>query len=141
MSYPLFLVLWMQRPCHSCFICLEKYFFHKILAYQKKVVSLQPQIARLAFAESEISTKLKGYLARVVRDRSAKPGTAVRVRQVPHKPADFSAGFFVCCGMGIHRGLMVVLKRLGLLFQLVFVPKNAIFVPKAKTKIWISYNK
>ncbi len=26
---------------------------------------------------------LKRYLARVVRDRSAKPGTAVRVRQVP----------------------------------------------------------
>ena len=100
-----------------------------------------PQIARLAFAESEISTKLKGYLARVVRDRSAKPGTAVRVRQVPQKPADFSADFFVYGGMEILRGLMDVLKRLALLFQLVFVPKNAIIVPKAKTKIWISYNK
>ena len=29
--------------------------------------------------------EVKGYLARVVRDRSAKPGTAVRVRQVPQK--------------------------------------------------------
>ncbi len=38
--------------------------------------------------------KVKGYLARVVRDRSAKPGTAVRVRQVPHQAHQFLAGFF-----------------------------------------------
>ena len=37
---------------------------------QKKAVPLQP-ISKL------------WYLARAVRDRSAKPGTAVRIRQVP----------------------------------------------------------
>ena len=34
------------------------------------------------------------YLARAVRDRSAKPGTAVRIRQVPPKAA-WKSGFFV----------------------------------------------
>ena len=44
--------------------------------------------------KSCIFAAAKGYLARVVRDRSAKPGTAVRVRQVPQKPAQQQA-FFV----------------------------------------------
>ena len=39
----------------------------------------------------------KGYLARAVRDRSAKPGTAVRVRQVPHKPAEVQRAFLLAC--------------------------------------------
>ena len=38
-----------------------------------------------------------GYLARAVRDRSAKPGTAVRVRQVPHKPAEVQRAFLLAC--------------------------------------------
>ncbi len=34
------------------------------------------------------------YLARAVRDRSAKPGTAVRIRQVPLKKEPLSRGLF-----------------------------------------------
>ena len=34
------------------------------------------------------------YLARAVRDRSAKPGTAVRIRQVPPEKAANKAAFF-----------------------------------------------
>ena len=36
-----------------------------------------------------------GYLARAVRDRSAKPGTAVRVRQVPQKKPAEKQAFFI----------------------------------------------
>ena len=70
-------------------------FLRKSLVIPKNVVSLQPQIVRLTVVESKISTKLIGYLARAVRDRSAKPGTAVRVRQVPQKKPAEKQAFFV----------------------------------------------
>lgn len=41
------------------------------LSHKKNTLSLQ--------------TKNKGYFGRVVRHRSAKPSTAVRIRQVPQK--------------------------------------------------------
>ena len=46
-------------------------------------------------AKSRIFAAAKGYLARVVRDRSAKPGTAVRVRQVPPRSLLKERAFFV----------------------------------------------
>ena len=41
----------------------------------------------------------KWYLARAVRDRSAKPGTAVRIRQVPLKKPLERAAFFGVKGL------------------------------------------
>ena len=59
----------------------------------KKRCIFAAAIRKIGYAEITDSTlvnakhfnEVKGYLARVVRDRSAKPGTAVRVRQVPQK--------------------------------------------------------
>ena len=54
------------------FSCKNTFFLKKICTCAFFVVPLHPH--------SQV-----WYLARAVRDRSAKPGTAVRIRQVPQK--------------------------------------------------------
>ena len=61
--------------------------------------------------KSRIFAAAKGYLARVVRDRSAKPGTAVRVRQVPQKnesPLNVRRAFVLFCGGNVHQAVSAV---------------------------------